>query len=125
MQVDLGWTLTWEGETWSVADLSGEEVGDLVVMIGDNWEALSPTSSPVALLSHIAVHSARVHGVSLEQATADVKAAGIVAMLGALGSLQVPVATGANGSRPGHPPPASAAPAVAFDEEPQAPKPSE
>lgn len=84
MNVDLSWKLTWQGETWTAADLTGNEWADLVLLLGERWEALSPMSSPVALLAHIAVHVATATGVDFEQVRAQVAASKSADLLAAI-----------------------------------------
>lgn len=84
MNVDLDWSLTWDDFTWTAGDLIGEEVGNLVMLLGDEWTALSPTASPIALTSHIAVHVAHDRGVPLEVVVDEVKAAPLPKLIAAL-----------------------------------------
>jgi len=84
MNVKLDWTLTYGGHAWTFAELTGAEVADLALLLGDDWQALDPRSTPVALLAHVAVHVATVEGRRLADVQAEVKATPALQLVKAL-----------------------------------------
>lgn len=84
--VDLSWTLTWDGETWSFADLATSEVALLSLELGDEWKVLSPLSSQSALMTHVALHVALKRGEAYEKVQAEIATAPFVDLLAALDS---------------------------------------
>ena len=84
MKVALDWTLTYGGHAWTFAELTGAEVADLAVLLGDDWQSLDPRSSPVALLAHVAVHVATVEGRDLAAVQGELKATPALQLVKAL-----------------------------------------
>lgn len=84
MNIDVTWRLSIDGHTWTAADLTAGELAQLVLLLGDRWETLSPLGSPVALMSHVAVHLATIRGIDVDSAVAAVQAMPVVDLLAAI-----------------------------------------
>lgn len=87
MSIDLGWTLSFREHAWTFADVTGQEAADLCVMLGDSWDALSPRSSPVALMAHLAVRTAYAEEIPLDAARALVQATPMAVLLASVGDV--------------------------------------
>lgn len=56
------WRLTWEGHTWTDDDLTVADIAALIVLVGNDWEQMTPTGGPLHRMSFLSVLLARTTG---------------------------------------------------------------
>lgn len=90
---DLSWRITWRGVTFTDADMIGADLCAAQLMLGaDGWAAVDPTRGPIQLSATICVAVHRLTGRPLEELQAEVGAAPLGELLGALWVFEKPKA---------------------------------
>lgn len=69
------WRLTWDGRTWTDADLTGSDLVELVALLGNDWRHMTPTAGPLHLVSFLAVLVQRATGDDFPKVLGQLKMA--------------------------------------------------